>query len=84
MSYCNRLTSNLVGRLPFLLPFNLYKVITDKRRNPTSRTELELQRILLRLKKSGNLTESEYWRLRPLDSYSLAFYGLPSTQDSSD
>ena len=56
---------------------NVYEVITDKRRNPTSKTELELQRILLKLRKSGNLTESEYWRLRPFDSYPAAFYCLP-------
>ena len=51
--------------------------ITDKRRNPTSRTESTLQKKLLDLKKQGNLTESEYWRLRPSESIPAAFYGLP-------
>ena len=39
---------------------SIYKKITDKRRNPT--TERELQGKLLKLRKSGNLTESEYWK----------------------
>ena len=56
---------------------NIYEVITDKSRNPTSKTELELQRILLKLRKSENLTEREYWKLRPFDSYPAAFYCLP-------
>ena len=56
---------------------NVYEVITDNRRNQTSKTELELQRILLKLRKSENLTESEYWKLRPFDSYPAAFYCLP-------
>ena len=60
----------------------VYKVITDKRRNLTSRTELELQQILLKLKKSGNLTESKCWKLRPFDSYSPAFYQTRSQLDN--
>ena len=51
-----------------LVDKNVYEVITDKRRNPTSKTELELQRVLLKLRKSENLTENEYWKLRPFDS----------------
>ena len=56
---------------------NVYEVITDKRRNSTSKIELELQRILLKLRKSENLTEREYWKLRPFESYPAAFYCLP-------
>ena len=56
---------------------DVYQPITDKRRNPTSRTESTLQKKLLDLKKQGNLTESEYWRLRPSESTPAAFYGLP-------
>ena len=56
---------------------DVYQPITDKRRNPTSRTESALQKKLLDLKKQGNLTESEYWRLRPSESTPAAFYGLP-------
>ena len=53
----------------------VYKRITDKRRNPTSKTETELQE-LLKLKDTGFLTD-EYKKLRPFDSYPAAFYGLP-------
>ncbi|KAL9967449.1 hypothetical protein ACROYT_G025671 [Oculina patagonica] len=56
---------------------DVYQPITDKRRNPTSRTDSALQKKLLDLKKQGNLTESEYWRLRPSESTPAAFYGLP-------
>jgi hypothetical protein len=56
---------------------NIYTRITDKRRNPTSKTELELQDRLLRLKDTGHLTENQYKSLRPSDSYPAAFYGLP-------
>ncbi|CAB4026981.1 Hypothetical predicted protein [Paramuricea clavata] len=56
---------------------NIYTHITDKRRNPTSKTELELQDRLLRLKDTGHLTENQYKSLRPSDSYPAAFYGLP-------
>jgi len=52
---------------------DVYQPVTDKRQNPTSRTESEL----LDLKKQGNLTESEYCRLRPSESTPAAFYGLP-------
>lgn len=45
-----------------------YKRITDKRRNPNTKTELELEKILKDLKRSGNLTEKEYWQLKPFDS----------------
>ena len=31
----------------------------------------------MKLRKSENLTESEYWRLRPFDSSAATFYGLP-------
>ena len=55
----------------------VYKRITDKRRNPTSKIETELQERLLILKTKGNLTEQEYKKLRPSDSYPAAFYGLP-------
>ena len=49
----------------------------DKRRNPTIKVESEMQNTLLKLRKSENLTESEYWRLRPFDSSAASFYGLP-------
>ena len=55
----------------------VYKHVTDKRRNPTSKTESDLQDLLLKLKTSGNLTEEEYQRLRPFDSYPATFYTLP-------
>ena len=50
---------------------------TDKRRNPTSRVETELQKKLLELKKQESLTESEYWKLRPSESTPAALYGPP-------
>jgi hypothetical protein len=56
---------------------NTYKRITDKRRNPTSITETDLQQILLKLKDMGYLTENEYTKLKPFDSYPAAFYCLP-------
>ena len=56
---------------------DIYKRIADKRRNPTTKVESEIQNTLLKLRKSENLTESEYWRLRPFDSSSASFYGLP-------
>ena len=56
---------------------NVYMPVTDKRRNPTSKTELELQRKFSDLKKLGNLSETEYWKLRPSDSTPASFYGLP-------
>ena len=56
---------------------DIYKRIADKRRNPTTKVESEIQNTLLKLRKSKNLTESEYWRLRPFDSCSASFYGLP-------
>ncbi|KAL9961061.1 hypothetical protein ACROYT_G029941 [Oculina patagonica] len=46
-------------------------------RNPTSKTERELQRKFSDLKKLGNLSETEYWKLRPSDSTPASFYGLP-------
>ena len=55
----------------------VYRHITDKRRNPTSKTELELQNRLLKLKKAGHLSDAEYKKIRPSDSYSATFYGLP-------
>ncbi|CAB4037176.1 Hypothetical predicted protein [Paramuricea clavata] len=55
----------------------VYKRITDKRRNPTSKTDTELQERLLKLKDTGFLTDNEYKTLRPFDSYPAAFYGLP-------
>ena len=55
----------------------VYKHITDKRRNPTTKTELELEKILKDLKRSENLTEKEYWQLKPFDSSPATFYGLP-------
>ena len=56
---------------------DIYKRIADKRRNPTTKVESEIQNTLLKLRKSENLTESEYWRLTPFDSSSASFYGLP-------
>jgi hypothetical protein len=56
---------------------NTYKRITDKRRNPTSKTEIDLQQILLKLKDTGYLRENEYTKLKPFDSYPAAFYCLP-------
>ena len=53
---------------------DVYQPVTDKRRNPTQLgTESVLQKKLLDLKKQGNLTESEYWRLRPSESTPAAF-----------
>ena len=56
---------------------NVYVRITDKRRNPTSKIESELQDRLLRLKDAGHITEDQYKSLRPSDSYPAALYGLP-------
>ncbi|CAB4043841.1 Hypothetical predicted protein, partial [Paramuricea clavata] len=55
----------------------VYKKNTDKRRNPTTRTENDLQKMLKTLCDSGHLSESDYWKLRPFDSTAAAFYGLP-------
>jgi hypothetical protein len=55
----------------------VYKHITDKRRNPTTKTELELEKMLKKLKRSENLTEKEYWQLKPFYSSPATFYGLP-------
>ena len=56
---------------------NTYKLITDKRWNPTARTESDLQKKLLLLKKEGSLSEADYWKLRPFDSTPASFYGVP-------
>ena len=56
---------------------NTYQQITDKRRNPTKRTETDLQKKLLHVKKQGSLSESEYKKLRPSDTAPAAFYGPP-------
>ncbi|CAB4038649.1 Hypothetical predicted protein [Paramuricea clavata] len=56
---------------------NTYKDITDKRRNPTSKIETDLQQILLKLKDTGYLTENEYTKLKPFDSFPAALYCLP-------
>ena len=61
----------------------VYKRITDKRRNPTTKTELELEKILKDLKRSGNLTEKEYWQVKPFDSSPATFYGLPKVHKIS-
>ena len=66
---------NQIGRM--LQDEIVYKRITDKRRNPTSKTETELQERLLKLKDTGFLTDNEYKKVRPFDSYPAAFYGLP-------
>jgi hypothetical protein len=56
----------------------MYGGVKERERgNPTSKTELELQDRLLRLKDAGHLTENQYKSLRPSDSYPAAFYGLP-------
>jgi len=53
---------------------DVYQPVTDKSGNPTRLgTETVLQKKLLDLKKQGNLTESEYWRLRPSESTPAAF-----------
>ena len=54
-----------------------YTPVTDKRRNPTSSTANSLQKKLGELKKSGNLTGSEYFKIKPNDPVPAAFYGLP-------
>ena len=54
-----------------------YLPVTDKRRNPVSSTTNLLQRKLGELKKSGNLTEKEYFKIKPSDPVPAAFYGLP-------
>ena len=56
----------------------VYKHITDKRRNPTTKTELELKRSL---KCSENLPEKQYWQLKPFDSSPATFYGLPKVHE---
>jgi hypothetical protein len=55
----------------------VYKNITDKRKNPTTRTENDLQKMLKTICDSGYLSESDYcMKLRPFDSTAAAFYGL--------
>ena len=54
-----------------------YLPVTDKRRNPVSSTTNLLQRKLRDLKKSGNLTEKEYFRIKPSDPVPADFYVLP-------
>ncbi|XP_068674499.1 uncharacterized protein [Montipora foliosa] len=54
-----------------------YLPVTDKRRNPVSSTTNLLQRKFGELKKSGNLTEKEYFKMKPSDLVPAAFYGLP-------
>ena len=54
-----------------------YLPVTDKRRNPVSSTTNLLQRKLGELKKLGNLTEKEYFKIKPSDPVPAAFYGLP-------
>ena len=54
-----------------------YSRLNDKRHNPTSSTANSLQRKLADLKKSGNLTDSEYCKIKPNDPVPAAFYGLP-------
>ena len=53
---------------------NVYVPVTDRRRNPTSRTELELQKKLLDLKKLGNLSETDNWKLRSSDSAPASYH----------
>ena len=53
-----------------------YSPVTDKRRNPTSSTANSLQKKLAELKRSGKLTEKEYFKIKPNDPVA-AFYGLP-------
>ncbi|CAB4041564.1 Hypothetical predicted protein, partial [Paramuricea clavata] len=55
----------------------VYTRITDKRRNPTKQTETVLESILKELRRSGNITDREYWQLRAFDSSPATFYGLP-------
>ena len=57
-----------------------YAPITDRRRNPTSSTATTLQKKLLSLKKSGNITDAEYNKLKPNDPVPAAFYGLPKVR----
>ena len=54
-----------------------YLPVTDKRRNPVFSTANLLQRKLGDLKKSGNLVEKEYFKIKPNDPVPAAFYGLP-------
>jgi len=56
---------------------NVYIPISNKRRNPTSRTELEFEKKLLDLKKLGSLNETDDWKLCLSDSTPASFYGLP-------
>jgi hypothetical protein len=65
---------NHVGEM--LRDKNTCKRVMDKRRNPT-KSETDLQQTLLKLKDTGYLTENEYTKLKPFDSYSAAFYCLP-------
>lgn len=51
--------------------------ITDKRRNPTTRSVSDLQRKLQDLNKSGNFSEEEYKKLQVSGPNSASFYGLP-------
>ncbi|CAB4015555.1 Hypothetical predicted protein, partial [Paramuricea clavata] len=61
----------------------VYTRITDKRRNPTKRTETDLENILKELRRSGNITDREYWQLRAFDSSPATFYGLPKVHKVS-
>ena len=45
---------------------NVYVRITDKRQNPTSKIESELQDRLLRLKDAGHITKNQYKKFKAL------------------
>ena len=52
----------------------VYTRITGRRRNPTTKVKMELQNGPKNLKLSRNLTETEYWRLKPFDCCSAMFF----------
>ena len=60
-----------------LMDRNTYAKITDRRRNPTARTERDLETMLKAWFDLGHLTEADYRRLRPVDSIAASFYGVP-------
>ena len=55
----------------------VYTRIRGRKRNPTTKVEMESQNRLKNLKRSGNLTGKEYWRLRSFDSCPAMFYSSP-------
>ena len=66
-----------------LMDSNTYAKITDRRRNPTTKTERDLETMLKIWFDLGHLTEADYWRLRSFDSIAASFYGVPKVHKVS-